>query len=1043
MKNKSSNPPVLRFITILALMFSVVFGSISNQTNRIGPFIPTSLPATLSVTFPYQNTSDLLVLDLGQGGTTRDPPVVLTLNSDYTVTGGGYNSSTQMQSGNVVVVGTGAHTVLANDYIVILRNSPVTQTTVFSTTGILTGPMIEKALDKGITVSQQLTEASGRALRFEGGETLDGTLVKSARAGKLLGFDVNGAIEYSTGSSGAGTTYTAGAGLVLASNTFSVSPTQSFTALTVTNPITGSVTGNSGTATALQNARSINGVSFDGTADITVTAAAGTLTGTTLASNVTASSLTSAAVGTFASMATQAANAVNVTGGTVNGATVTGLPAPSVSTDAATKAYVDSISAGIVPRSAVVAATTANITLSGTQTIDGQAVIAGNRVLVKNQALTKENGIYDCAAGAWARSADSNTAAELLFGYYYFVSSGTAQGATSWFIQTAPTVLGTDPVVFAQFSASAAYSAGTGLGLAGNVFSISSAQSGLAITSSTYNGTVGATTPGSVAATTLSATGATSLTTVGTTGNATVGAGGTGANSLGTNINGGSGFNGGAYVALQKNSVSKAFFGTLSAITGGTSDDVWFGSVANNVGLYAASAVVASFSPTGLALTGSYSIDTNAHLRTTKGNFNLTVNVRDYGAVGDGATDDRAAINSAIAALVSHGTLYFPAGKYRITGGVTAFASLSYITVTGDGAEIYNDSGASGANTLVFDTTCSHIDVRNLAFTGTASVRGNGIHIRMGASYSTIENCYFQGCSDFGVLVSYGNGGWVSGCKIVNCISVSTLGDGFHIGSAKDTLIANCSSISTGDDGLGIIADYASYQPTRIEVTGFTAYQAGNPAGGGTHGCGIRIDEAIDVHVVGGQTYQSAEAGLFIGRNSSTTAYNVRIVIEDFKVLSPLQSAGMLGGISVQFSNSTELRGCTVDSPLSASGIALLDCNDLVVTNCTVRNAVLRGIAADDGTTTNVAANWSNWHITGNTMLGATSNETFYITPASGKTITNLIISGNTEMGAPVGNYIFTNRLATAAKINNNTSLEGRTIVNGGSGVAPTTANNN
>ncbi len=54
-----------------------------------------------------------------------------------------------------------------------------------------------------------------------------------------------------------------------------------------------SVTGNAGTATALQTARNINGVSFNGTADITVTAAAGTLTGTTLNSGVTASSLTS------------------------------------------------------------------------------------------------------------------------------------------------------------------------------------------------------------------------------------------------------------------------------------------------------------------------------------------------------------------------------------------------------------------------------------------------------------------------------------------------------------------------------------------------------------------------------------------------------------------------------------------------------------------------------------------------------------------------------------------------------------------------------
>ena len=56
--------------------------------------------------------------------------------------------------------------------------------------------------------------------------------------------------------------------------------------------------GLAGTATALATARAINGVDFDGTAAITVTAAAGTLSGNTLKSTVVASSLTS--VGTIA-----------------------------------------------------------------------------------------------------------------------------------------------------------------------------------------------------------------------------------------------------------------------------------------------------------------------------------------------------------------------------------------------------------------------------------------------------------------------------------------------------------------------------------------------------------------------------------------------------------------------------------------------------------------------------------------------------------------------------------------------------------------------
>ena len=76
-------------------------------------------------------------------------------------------------------------------------------------------------------------------------------------------------------------------------------------------------------AIALQTARAINGVSFDGTADITITSAAGTLTGTTLASNVVASSLTS--VGTLTSLTVTGA----VTGSSFNSITGLSAVAPS------------------------------------------------------------------------------------------------------------------------------------------------------------------------------------------------------------------------------------------------------------------------------------------------------------------------------------------------------------------------------------------------------------------------------------------------------------------------------------------------------------------------------------------------------------------------------------------------------------------------------------------------------------------------------------------------------------------------------------------
>lgn len=79
---------------------------------------------------------------------------------------------------------------------------------------------------------------------------------------------------------------------------------------------------NAATATKLATARTINGVSFDGSADITISAAAdaGTLTGSTLAAGVTASSLTS--LGTIAALSI---NRVTASGQSLTGSQATPL----------------------------------------------------------------------------------------------------------------------------------------------------------------------------------------------------------------------------------------------------------------------------------------------------------------------------------------------------------------------------------------------------------------------------------------------------------------------------------------------------------------------------------------------------------------------------------------------------------------------------------------------------------------------------------------------------------------------------------------------
>lgn len=147
---------------------------------------------------------------------------------------------------------------------------------------------------------------------------------------------------------------------------------------------------------------------------------------------------------------------------------ITNLGAPTAPTSAARLADVQAAQAGIDAKPSARAATTANITLTGTQTIDGVALVAGDRVLVKNQSTATQNGLYLVAAGAWTRTSDTITA-----NAFVFVEEGTAQADTQWVVTNNGAItLGTTALTFAQFGASLAYTNGNGLALSGNQFSV-------------------------------------------------------------------------------------------------------------------------------------------------------------------------------------------------------------------------------------------------------------------------------------------------------------------------------------------------------------------------------------------------------------------------------------------------------------------------------------------------------------------------------------------------------------------------------------------
>ena len=179
---------------------------------------------------------------------------------------------------------------------------------------------------------------------------------------------------------------------------------------------------------------------------------------------------------------------------------ITGLGAPTDSGDAATKQYVDNTASGIVAKPQVLGATTANIDatynngtagVGATLTHNTNGVFpaeaggatgwaVGKGILVKNQTNKAHNGRYFVSnmgsvstPYVLTRCSFCDEASEIP-GAYIYVQAGTSAG-TGWIQVVAdPTtfVVGTDNIDVYQFSGSGTYTAGTGLTLTGNEYSI-------------------------------------------------------------------------------------------------------------------------------------------------------------------------------------------------------------------------------------------------------------------------------------------------------------------------------------------------------------------------------------------------------------------------------------------------------------------------------------------------------------------------------------------------------------------------------------------
>jgi hypothetical protein len=233
----------------------------------------------------------------------------------------------------------------------------------------------------------------------------------------------------------------------------------------------------------------------------------------------------------------------------------------------------------------------------------------------------------------------------------------------------------------------------------------------------------------------------------------------------------------------------------------------------------------------GSALVGFLQAGTGAVARTAQAKMRDTVSVKDFGAVGDGTTNDTTAIQAAATALTQGQTLYFPAGQYLI--GQIIFNGKSNITVSAYGARFTLTGNNAG---FLVKGVCSNIFVLGGTITGDGVNRDGALStLQIGWMFGNEVGAFVQNvfvrdvivdAANIGFKFAAGTGGGsgntnnvkIVGCEAKNIVGlVGGAGYGFQFSQAPNSVMSDCSAINCGRHGI-YFAEGRNYAATNCVI---------------------------------------------------------------------------------------------------------------------------------------------------------------------------------------------------------------------------------
>ena len=268
------------------------------------------------------------------------------------------------------------------------------------------------------------------------------------------------------------------------------------------------------------------------------------------------------------------------------------------------------------------------------------------------------------------------------------------------------------------------------------------------------------------------------------------------------------------------------------------------------------------------------------------------VSVTDFGAAGDGLTDDTYAVQQAINS--GAGAVYFPTTVHGYRLG-TVFVNNT-VTIYGDNKQTTLITPIS-SNKAIFVFTKTFITIKNLYFVCFAHGTVNDTAIALHSSVNTIDNCFFSG---FGVGI---------------------FNDSRYPGDEQ--YIKNC---RFRDCGYGILSD-GYFRNTRI--SDYCIFHTCN--------CAIRLYDNNDyIHTTEGVVLENSM--IYDCGDSATKQAAVELENVDFTFIrNCMIDLNHYNALSVKESKWCDFSGTYFSSNHSgnASAVRILgDCSDLFIHNC-------------------------------------------------------------------------------------------------------------